>query len=79
MALLSVLDMAERDALWRTMLQAIRDTQDEMAQLERLSQPVREMLYGPGVYESYRDMRNELVDLLADDTGAPGTTLTPLT
>jgi len=79
MALLSVLDMAERDALWWIMLQAIRDTQDEMAQLERLQQPVRLMLYGPGVYQAYREMRNELMDLLADDIGAPGTTLTPLT
>ena len=79
MALLSALNTAERDALWRTTLQAIRDTQDEMAELERLPQPVREMLYGPGVYESYREMRNDLVDLLADDMVAPGTTLTPLT
>jgi len=77
MALLAELDQAERDILWWRIAEALRDTGDELSRLEALNPPVREMLYGPGIAESYRDLRNDLVDLLADDMTYPELITTP--
>ena len=67
MSILSPLTQVEADALWNELMRALCDLHAEMAELEARPAAVRDMLYGPGVYESYRDLRDEVVDLLEDD------------
>ena len=67
MALLGMLTATERWQLESKMMDALGEVTDEMAHLERLNPPTRAIVYGAGVYEAYAGVRNDLVDILADD------------
>ena len=72
MALLGLLSPQQTAELENRFFQALEDTSDEMGRLEALNPPVRELLYGPRALESLRDVRNDLVDILADDLPLAG-------
>jgi len=67
MALLGLLSPYEAEALETRIMEALGEVTGEMAHLERLNPPTRALVYGAGLYEAYTGMRNDLVDILADD------------
>ena len=65
--LADVLSERQMDRLYWYLVAAVHDVDDELAELGARTSPVRGLLYGPGVLDSYRALRDDLVSLLDTD------------
>jgi len=75
-AVLGKLTASEREQWTAKLWRALRRTNDELEELERCAPAIRQLLYGPSALEMTQGMRNDLIDILADDLApVPVTTI----
>jgi len=64
------LTAAEAQALFARTLAGIQRADEELASLEHCPASARDYVYGPGLLEATRGVRDDLVDLLSDTAAA---------
>ena len=64
---LGPLDDRQRSQMEARIWRALERTNDELAELERCAPETRRLLYGPLALEMTQGMRNDLIDILAED------------
>jgi len=74
MLLAAIDSQAERDVLWETTCDAIRQVTTEVDALTRCDPAVRNLLYGYGVLGQYCAWRDELTELLGAIDALPPAT-----
>lgn len=71
------LTRAEHDRLWWQLMKALAAVIDEIGKLERIPAAVRDLCYGRDVLGQFYGVRDDIADLVADETdlaqGDPGT------